>query len=174
MDFFLQMAGDQTAQALCIRLDRTFPGVPSEIEKAAMQRAIARRTTDHLFDLPFNSLAGKILPGSSNVGDYSQRGVIPIMSSGQIRKARPSEVEWKAVSVRTGLGLGDGVAPLDEGEGPALLDGRGLLEPVRENAAQQALVQVHVIESLRDLQGVGGDEPEMQAHTRSRGHIKPG
>mmetsp|Transcript_5005 Transcript_5005/g.12711 ORF Transcript_5005/g.12711 Transcript_5005/m.12711 type:complete len:378 (+) Transcript_5005:516-1649(+) len=46
----------------------------------------------------------------------------------------------------TGLRLLDHVQPLGEGHNAALLDGGGLLETVRVDAAQQVLVQVHAVE----------------------------
>mmetsp|Transcript_52788 Transcript_52788/g.125662 ORF Transcript_52788/g.125662 Transcript_52788/m.125662 type:complete len:235 (+) Transcript_52788:834-1538(+) len=57
----------------------------------------------------------------------------------------------------TGLGLRDGVAPLDQRQGPALLDRRRLLETVGKDPAQQVLVEAHVIERLRDRVPVGLD-----------------
>eukprot|EP01084_Bolivina_argentea_P016198 30326_1 len=53
----------------------------------------------------------------------------------------------------TRLGLGDDVTTTDEGGDGALLDGRGLLETVGVDTAQQALVQRHVIE--------GGDDTDV-------------
>lgn len=57
----------------------------------------------------------------------------------------------------TRLGLGNDVVPLDARHNSALLDGRRLLETVGVDAAEQLLLQAHVVEVVDGLVPVGLD-----------------
>lgn len=65
----------------------------------------------------------------------------------------------------TGLGLRNDVMALEAGHDGALLDGRGLLEAVSVDAAQQLLLEVHVVERVVDLVPVRLDDA-LRLHAR--------
>ena len=56
---------------------------------------------------------------------------------------------------RTGLGLADGVATVNDGLDGALLNGGGLLETVRVDAAEEQFVEAEIIEGLHRLVVLG-------------------
>ena len=57
-----------------------------------------------------------------------------------------------------GLCLSNNVVTLDAGHDGALLDGRGLLEAVGVDAAEELLAKGHIVEVLADVVPVGVDE----------------
>ena len=68
-----------------------------------------------------------------------------------------SKCVGKSNTYRTGLGLGDEIAAEDGGLDGALLDGRGLLETVGVDAAEELLGKFHAVEGLDGLVPVGVD-----------------
>lgn len=60
-----------------------------------------------------------------------------------------------------GLGLRDDVAAGDDGEDGALLDGGGLLEAIAVDAAEEVVLDAHLVEAADDLDPRGGLEGEV-------------
>lgn len=80
----------------------------------------------------------------------------------------------------TRLGLGNDVAPRQDGQNSPLLDGRRLLEPVRVNPPQNVVLDAHLLEGrygLHPLRGLEGhplllhrDPPPIRRNHRSRSY----
>jgi hypothetical protein len=74
-----------------------------------------------------------------------------------------------------GLGLGDDVTAVDDGEYGALLDGGGLLEAVVVDAAEELVLDAHLVEAADDLDPRRGLEGEvLVVHVAAAAGAAPG